>query len=86
MVTFVTFSMIIGEEEGEDDSTVPVTQPVDINPVHIRSFRARSNNAPGTRIEFPNSAAIRVTQTVAEVRALLASHMTASQAAGALPR
>lgn len=67
----VKLAMITGEQEGEDDQVTPTTAPVYVNPETVRSVRPRKDNAPGTRIEFPNSAALIVQEDVDQVYAAL---------------
>lgn len=72
----VKLSMEIDRREGEDDRFESVTTPVYINPETVRSIRGRKPSDdgtpnPGTRIEFPNSSAIIVTEELEAVRAAL---------------
>lgn len=76
----VKFSWIVGQQEGEDDRVEQVTSPIYINAETVRSVRGRKPvdgvPPPGSRIEFPNSAAIVVLEEVEDVLRMLTDDAT----------
>ena len=69
---FVTLTMVRSAERYNDEGeAVETLEPVLINPALVRSFNARRHEKPGTRITFANGRGFAVSESVADVNALL---------------
>ena len=70
-MTLIHLTMIRGTIVDEDEQEVEATTAVHVNPEHIRSFNARKNDKPGTRITFVNGTGFAVTESPEQVLELI---------------
>jgi len=71
MSNWITLSKVIGDRYNAEEGELPPTQAAEINADHIRTYYARRNNAPGSRLTFIDGGGFAVLESPAHVRALI---------------